>query len=31
MSRLVIERNRSSVEFYDYQRTRMEFVVTPAF
>jgi hypothetical protein len=31
MTRLVIERNKSSVEFYDYQRRRMEFGVTRAF
>jgi tetratricopeptide (TPR) repeat protein len=29
--RLVIERNRSNVEFYDYRRTRTEFGVTRAF
>lgn len=31
MTRLVIERNRSSVEFYDYKRTRTEFGVSRAF
>ena len=31
MTRLVVERNRSSVEFYDYQRTRTEFGVSRAF
>ena len=31
MSRLVFERNRSTIEFYDYKRTRMEFGITRAF
>ena len=31
MTRVVIERNRSSVEFYDYKRTRTEFGVSRAF
>lgn len=31
MTRLVIERNRSSVEFYDYKRTRTEFGISRAF
>ena len=31
MSRLIMERNKSTVEFYDYKRTRMEFGVTRAF
>lgn len=31
VTRLVIERNRSSVEFYDYQRTRTEFGVVRPF
>jgi hypothetical protein len=31
MTRLVIERNRSSVEFYDYRRTRTEFGISRAF
>lgn len=31
MTRLVIERNKSSVEFYDYKRTRTEFGVSRAF
>jgi len=31
VSRLVIERNRSSVEFYDYSRTRTEFGLLRAF
>lgn len=30
-ARLVIERNRSNVEYYDYKRTRTEFGVTRAF
>lgn len=31
MTRLVIERNRSTVEFYDYKRVRTEFGITRAF
>jgi hypothetical protein len=31
MMKVVIERNRSSVEFYDYRRTRTEFGMTRAF
>ncbi|MEO6113678.1 MAG: surface lipoprotein assembly modifier [Sphingomicrobium sp.] len=31
MTRLVFERNHSSVEFYDYQRTRTEFGVSRSF
>lgn len=31
MTRLVIERNKSSIEFHDYKRTRTEFGVTRAF
>lgn len=31
MTRLVIERNKSSVEFYDYKRTRTEFGISRAF
>ncbi|HXG80371.1 MAG TPA: surface lipoprotein assembly modifier [Sphingomicrobium sp.] len=31
MTRLVMERNKSTVEFYDYKRTRVEFGVTRAF
>lgn len=31
MTRLVIERNKSSVEFYDFQRRRLEFGITGAF
>ena len=31
MTRLVIERNKSTVEFYDYERRRMEFGITRAF
>lgn len=31
MTRLVIERNHSSVEFYDYKRTRTEFGISRAF
>ena len=31
MSRLVIERNKSSVEFYDYKRVRTEFGISRAF
>ena len=31
MARLVVERNRSSVEFYDYRRTRTEFGISRAF
>jgi hypothetical protein len=31
VTRLVIERNRSSVEFYDYKRTRTELGVSRAF
>lgn len=31
MTRLVFERNKSSVEFYDYKRTRTEFGVSRAF
>lgn len=31
VTRLVIERNRSTIEFYDYRRTRTEFGVTRAF
>jgi hypothetical protein len=31
VTRLVFERNRSSVEFYDYKRTRTEFGVSRAF
>jgi hypothetical protein len=31
MSRLVMERNKSTIEFYDYKRTRMEFGITRAF
>ena len=31
VTRLVIERNRSSVEFYDYKRTRTEFGVVRPF
>ena len=31
MTRLVVERNRSSVEFYDYQRTRTEVGISRAF
>ena len=31
MTRLVMERNKSTVEFYDYKRTRMEFGITRAF
>lgn len=31
VSRLVIERNRSTVEFYDYKRTRTEFGISRAF
>lgn len=31
MTRLVVERNRSTVEFYDYQRTRAEFGISRAF
>jgi outer membrane protein len=31
VARLVIERNRSSIEFYDYRRTRTEFGVTRPF
>lgn len=30
-SRIVIERNRSTIEFYDYQRVRTEFGITRAF
>ena len=30
-ARVVIERNRSTVEYYDYKRTRTEFGVTRAF
>lgn len=31
MTRIVVERNRSTVEFYDYKRTRTEFGVSRAF
>ena len=31
VTRLVIERNRSTIEFYDYRRTRTEFGITRAF
>lgn len=31
MSRLVMERNKSTIEFYDYKRTRLEFGITRAF
>lgn len=31
MTRLVVERNRSTVEFYDYKRTRTEFGISRAF
>lgn len=31
ISRIVLERNKSTVEFYDYKRTRMEFGITRAF
>jgi hypothetical protein len=31
VTRLVIERNKSSIEFYDYKRTRTEFGITRAF
>jgi hypothetical protein len=31
MTRLVIERNKSSVEFYDYKRVRTEFAISRAF
>ena len=31
MTRLVMERNKSTVEFYDYKRTRMELGITRAF
>lgn len=31
LTRLVVERNRSSVEFYDYKRTRTEFGISRAF
>lgn len=31
MTRLVIERNRSTIEYYDYQRTRTEFGISRAF
>ena len=31
MSRLVFERNKSTIEFYDYKRMRMEFGITRAF
>lgn len=31
MTRLIFERNKSSVEFYDYRRTRTEFGVSRAF
>jgi hypothetical protein len=31
MTRLVIERNRSTVEYYDYKRVRTEFGITRAF
>lgn len=31
ITRLVVERNRSSVEFYDYKRTRTEFGISRAF
>ena len=31
VTRLVIERNRSTVEFYDYSRTRTEFALVRAF
>lgn len=31
MTRLVFERNKSSVEFYDYKRTRTEFGISRAF
>jgi thioredoxin-like negative regulator of GroEL len=31
VTRLIVERNRSSVEYYDYKRTRMEFGVVRAF
>ena len=31
MTRFVVERNRSNVEFYDFKRTRTEFGVTRAF
>jgi hypothetical protein len=31
VTRLVIERNRSTVEFYDYKRVRTEFGISRAF
>lgn len=31
MTRIIVERNRSSVEFYDFKRTRTEFGVSRAF
>jgi len=31
MTRLVVERNRSTVEFYDYKRVRTEFGISRAF
>lgn len=31
MTRLVIERNRSTIEFYDFKRTRTEFGISRAF
>ena len=31
LTRLTVERNRSSVEFYDYSRTRTEFGISRAF
>lgn len=31
MTRLVVERNRSNIEYYDFRRTRTEFGVTRAF
>lgn len=31
MTRIVVERNRSNVEFYDYKRTRTEFGISRAF
>ena len=31
MTRIVVERNRSNIEFYDFKRTRTEFGVTRAF
>jgi hypothetical protein len=31
VARLVIEKNRSNIEFYDYRRTRTEFGISRAF